>query len=77
MAVQSDITADFFLAQFSSSGHRVTLIRPPSLVIDNIGASMKTQLPRKITSGRISEDGILTIDVKRNSAGGDPDSMSS
>jgi len=66
---QPDLTADFFLAHFSRSGHRVTLIDPPVVISEAIGANLRNALPRNIASDRVSEDNVLVIELKRNGLG--------
>jgi len=66
---QPDLTADFFLAHFSRSGHRVTLIDPPSIISEVIGANLRHALPRKIASDRVSEDNVLVIELKKDGFG--------
>ncbi|EIW86740.1 hypothetical protein CONPUDRAFT_78990 [Coniophora puteana RWD-64-598 SS2] len=67
---QADENADFFVANFSSSGRRMTLVKPPRRIGEQIGARLRSAWPHKIAADRSSEQNIYTVELKRNSFGG-------
>jgi len=62
---------DFFLAHFSSSGDRLSLINAPPLVVGSLGANLRAALPRKVAADRVSEDDVLVIELKKSGYGGE------
>jgi len=67
--VGPDDHADFFVAYFSRSGHRMTLVKPPRSIGEQIGPKLRASWPFKIAADRASEDEIYTVELKRNSLG--------
>ncbi|KAG2154829.1 hypothetical protein DEU56DRAFT_770662 [Suillus clintonianus] len=64
-----DEHCDFFAAHISRSGHRITLVRPPRRVGEQIGPRLRNAWPHQIAGDRTSEDEIYTIELKRNAIG--------
>ncbi|OJA21504.1 hypothetical protein AZE42_05104, partial [Rhizopogon vesiculosus] len=64
-----DEHCDFFVAHISRSGHKMTLVRPPRRVGEQIGPRLRNAWPYKIAGDRTSEDEIYTIELKRNAFG--------
>ncbi|KAG2159846.1 uncharacterized protein EDB93DRAFT_1112233 [Suillus bovinus] len=64
-----DEHCDFFAAHISRSGHRMTLVRPPRRVGEQIGPRLRAAWPFKIAGDRTSADEIYTIELKRNAIG--------
>lgn len=60
-----DPESHFFLAFFSSSGRRFTLVNPPSHIDLSLGAQLKASLPRKITTDHVEQSNLRVIEVKR------------
>lgn len=61
----TDRACQFFMAYFTSSGRRLTLVNPPSNVDVSIGAYLKTALPRKISTEHVEQSNLTIIEVKR------------
>ncbi|KAG2023511.1 hypothetical protein CC2G_001157 [Coprinopsis cinerea AmutBmut pab1-1] len=64
-----DLSSQFFLAYFSSSGRRLTIINAPSNVELGLNAQLKAALPRKIDTQPVmhpgSTDNIRYYEIKR------------
>ncbi|EGN95769.1 hypothetical protein SERLA73DRAFT_59930, partial [Serpula lacrymans var. lacrymans S7.3] len=67
--VGPDDSADFFVAYFSRSGHRLTLIKPPRHIGETIGLRLRSAWPYKFAAHHVSEDEVYTVELKRNSLG--------
>ncbi|KAG6336670.1 hypothetical protein ID866_2417 [Astraeus odoratus] len=65
-----DDDSDFFVAYWSRSGHKITLIRPPRRIGDQLGSRLRTAWPFKIASDKATEEEIYTVELKRNTTGG-------
>ncbi|KAH7930946.1 hypothetical protein BV22DRAFT_1027699 [Leucogyrophana mollusca] len=66
---EPDDYSEFFVAHFSRSGHKMTLIRPPRRIGESIGPRLRNAWPYKIAADRASEDEIYTVELKRNALG--------
>ncbi|KAI6008203.1 hypothetical protein F5J12DRAFT_67413 [Pisolithus orientalis] len=66
---QKDEDSDFFVAYLSRSGRKITLVRPPHRIGDQLGSRLRSVWPYKIASDRASEEEIYTIELKRNAIG--------
>ncbi|KAI6162172.1 hypothetical protein EDD17DRAFT_1580335 [Pisolithus thermaeus] len=60
---------NFFVAYLSHSGRKITLIRPPRRIGDQLGSRLRSAWPYKIASDRASEEEIYTVELKRNAIG--------
>ncbi|KAG8219799.1 hypothetical protein J3R82DRAFT_772 [Butyriboletus roseoflavus] len=69
MAEDSD-SSDFFVAYMSRSGHKMTLVRPPRRVGEQLGPRLRSAWPFKIAAQSASEEEIYSIELKRNAFGG-------
>lgn len=66
---QNDEDSDFFVAYLSHSGRKITLIRPPRRIGDQLGSRLRSAWPYKIASDKASEEEIYTVELKRNAIG--------
>ncbi|KAL4069633.1 hypothetical protein V8B97DRAFT_1918140 [Scleroderma yunnanense] len=67
--VKHDEDCDFFVAYLSRSGHKITLIRPPRRIGEQLGSRLRNVWPYKIASDAASEEEIYTVELKRNAMG--------
>ncbi|KAI6047651.1 hypothetical protein EDC04DRAFT_9046 [Pisolithus marmoratus] len=66
---QNDEDLDFFVAYLSRSGRKITLVRPPRRIGDQLGSRLRNAWPYKIASDRTTEEEIYTVELKRNAIG--------
>ncbi|KAI9572980.1 hypothetical protein HD554DRAFT_2014825 [Boletus coccyginus] len=64
-----DVESDFFVAYMSRSGHKMSLVRPPRRVGDQLGPRLRTAWPFKIAAQSASEEDIYSVELKRNAFG--------
>jgi hypothetical protein len=64
-----DPESHFFLAYFSSSGRRFTLVNPPSHIEFSLGAHLNAALPHKIKTGQAEHSNLKVLEVKRKLSG--------
>jgi len=64
-----DVESDFFVAHVSRSGHKMTLVRPPRRVGEQLGPRLRTAWPFKIAAQSATEGEIYSIELKRNAFG--------
>ncbi|KIJ68469.1 hypothetical protein HYDPIDRAFT_82441 [Hydnomerulius pinastri MD-312] len=67
--VASDEDSDFFVAYLSRSGHKLTLVRPPRRVGEQLGPRLRSAWPYKIAASSASEEEIYSVELKRNAFG--------
>lgn len=67
--VRQDEDSHFFVAYLSRSGHKITLIRPPRRIGEQLGSRLRTAWPYKIAHDAASEGEIYTVELKRNALG--------
>lgn len=65
-----DVESDFFVAYMSRSGHKMTLVRPPRRVGEQLGPRLRIAWPFKIAAQSATEGEIYSIELKRNAFGG-------
>ena len=65
-----DADSDFFVAYMSRSGHKMTLVRPPRRVGEQLGPRLRTAWPFKIAAQSATEGEIYSVELKRNTFGG-------
>lgn len=65
-----DVASDFFVAYVSRSGHRMTLVRPPRRLGEQLGPRLRAAWPYKIAAQSATEEEIYSIELKRNAFGG-------
>lgn len=65
-----DADSDFFVAYMSRSGHKMTLVRPPRRVGEQLGPRLRSAWPFKIAAQSASEEEIYSVELKRNAFGG-------
>lgn len=65
-----DVDSDFFVAFMSRSGHKMTLVRPPRRVGEQLGPRLRGSWPYKIAAQSASVDEIYSVELKRNAFGG-------
>jgi len=64
-----DSDTDFFIASMSRSGHKMTLVRPPRRVGEQLGPRLRSAWPYKIAAQSASVDEIYSVELKRNAFG--------
>ncbi|KAF8560341.1 hypothetical protein OG21DRAFT_1480166 [Imleria badia] len=64
-----DVDSDFFVAYMSRSGHKMTLVRPPRRVGEQLGPRLRTAWPFKIAAQSATEGEIYSVELKRNAFG--------
>ncbi|KAF8140275.1 hypothetical protein EV363DRAFT_338338 [Boletus edulis] len=64
-----DEDSDFFVAYMSRSGHKMTLVRPPRRVGEQLGPRLRTAWPFKIAAQSATEEEIYSVELKRNTFG--------
>jgi len=64
-----DVASDFFVAYMSRSGHRMTLVRPPRRLGEQLGPRLRAAWPYKIAAQSATEEEIYSIELKRNAFG--------
>jgi len=64
-----DVESDFFVAYMSRSGHKMTLVRPPRRVGEQLGPRLRIAWPFKIAAQSATEGEIYSIELKRNAFG--------
>ncbi|KIJ21767.1 hypothetical protein PAXINDRAFT_5906 [Paxillus involutus ATCC 200175] len=67
--VTEDSDSDFFVAYMSRSGHKMTLVRPPRRVGEQLGPRLRSAWPYKIAAQSASEDETYSVELKRNTFG--------
>ncbi|KAF9229266.1 hypothetical protein BS17DRAFT_688434 [Gyrodon lividus] len=67
--VAADENSDFFVAYMSRSGHKMTLVRPPRRVGEQLGPRLRGAWPFKIAAQNASEDETYSVELKRNTFG--------
>lgn len=65
-----DTESDFFVAYMSRLGHKLTLVRPPRRVGEQLGPRLRNAWPFKIAAQSATESEIYSIELKRNAFGG-------
>jgi len=58
-----------FVAYFSRTGRKLTLVDPPQELGEVIGSRLRTAWPHKISADRTPEDGIYTIGLRNTAFG--------
>lgn len=58
-----------FVAYFSRSGRKLTLVDPPQEIGEIIGSRLRTAWPHKISADRTPEDGIYTVSLRATAFG--------
>jgi len=53
-----------FVAYFSRTGRKLTLVDPPQEIGEIIGSRLRTAWPHKISADRTPEDGIYTVGLR-------------
>lgn len=54
----------------SRLGHRMTLVRPPRRVGEQLGPRLRTAWPFKVAAQSATEEEIYSVELKRNTLGG-------
>jgi hypothetical protein len=67
---EPDPRQEFLLAHFSGSGHRLSVINPPAVVIDSLPANLGTVMPHIVSPDHFNEE-VLIIEQKRMNPRGD------
>jgi len=58
-----------FVAYFSRTGRKLTLVDPPQIIGEVIGSRLRTAWPHKISADRTPEDGIYTVGLRTTTFG--------
>ncbi|KIM85181.1 hypothetical protein PILCRDRAFT_817175 [Piloderma croceum F 1598] len=58
-----------FVAYFSRSGRKLTLVDPPQILGEVIGSRLRAAWPHKISADRTPEDGIYTVGLRATTFG--------
>ncbi|KAH7883568.1 hypothetical protein F5I97DRAFT_1938284 [Phlebopus sp. FC_14] len=67
--VAEDEDSEFFVAYSSRSGYKMTLVRPPRRIGEQVGSRLRAAWPYKFATERASEGDTYTIELKRNAFG--------